>query len=879
MNLFDTDDAPTRLVASGPTGPSAGSGDVEVGSIGEVPERIGRYRPLRELGRGGTGIVYAALDPRLDRRVAIKRIRDDLLADVAERGVGERARLVRESRALAALSHPNVIEVYDVEDGTAGFHIVMELSEGMTLREWLRRPHGLDEILRVLRQAGHGLAAAHAVGLVHRDFKPSNAIVGDDGRVRVLDFGLAREATDPSEAPIALPATRVDRSHHSNGGTFGASSESISAGVVVGTPAYMSPEQIEGRPFGPATDQFSYCVTLYEAVHGDRPFPTRSLRDRLAAIRAGAPRPPRRRDVPRALAAVIRRGLAYDAKDRHPSMDALLRALERAQSGRPRRATAMWALAGGLGVVGIAASGVPEVEGCLAEAGALSEAWGPAERGRVERRLAGVHEDLDAAAEAAALGASLDGYVAAWTEARTLACDAAPDAQAAQLRCLEQGRRAFGSTIELLEGSDESVLMHASSLVGALPEPQPCAHARPSVVDPVTQRAIDDLRARIIHARILDAAFLHVDAYRELDVALPDAAKVGDDATLGRLQNVRGQALRKAGELVSAEKALSEAYFAAQRADEPDIATDAAIAMALTLIDARDRFDVAEQWIAHASSSLERVPGGSSRLESEILNARGMVAMRRGQRDAALEHFEGSVKVLSEAPGSPDLQRLSAAVHNVAIVHQELGQLDEAEQREREALGYAERSLGENHPGLASHYNSLGNVHTLQGKVDEALADYAEAIALWKRAQDDPNLGMAYYNVGRLLHSQSDLAGAIENYGEAIPILERQLGPDHPNLAMPLHNLGEAYLQQRRIDDALPAVQRSLDIFESNEVDPIYVAFARFTLARVYRATGRSNGRIRELVAAARAGFEGPGPIAEEARAGLEEWLADPAKL
>ena len=278
--------------------------------------RVGRYTVLRKLGSGGMGVVYAAFDESLDRKVAIKVLRDRT-SDPEGQG-----RLLREAQALARLSHPNVVGVHDVGTTADGqIYIAMEFITGVTLRGWLdEQPRARAEILRVFAQAGHGLAAAHAVGLIHRDFKPDNVMVGNDGRVCVFDFGLARSASEreSGERPNFSPRASVKR----------LVSSMTLAGTILGTPAYMAPEQHDGARTDARTDIFSFCVALYEALYGERPFAGQTYGELVASVRSGQVRPaPLGAQVPSWLRQILVRGLHPVPEDRWNDMPDLLAAL------------------------------------------------------------------------------------------------------------------------------------------------------------------------------------------------------------------------------------------------------------------------------------------------------------------------------------------------------------------------------------------------------------------------------------------------------------------------------------------------------------------------------------------------------------------------
>ncbi|WAS96441.1 serine/threonine-protein kinase [Nannocystis punicea] len=294
------------------------------------PVQLGRYRLLGRLGQGGMSVVFRAQDPQLRREVAVKLLHSPRGQPDPE----QLARLRREAQALGRLSHPNVVQVFEIGEADGQSFVVMEFVRGTTLREWLReRPRAPAEVVAMISQAGRGLAAAHAAGIIHRDFKPENVLVGEDGRARVVDFGLARAnpgaPADTSTGSLDAPLTK--------------------SGTVLGTPAFMAPEQLRDPGRADArSDQFSFCVMAYEALHGERPF------EDLAAVAAGTLRPPPPGStVPPALREALLRGLRVDPAERWPTMDALLAALtagDARAASRPGRRR--WLLgAGALGLI------------------------------------------------------------------------------------------------------------------------------------------------------------------------------------------------------------------------------------------------------------------------------------------------------------------------------------------------------------------------------------------------------------------------------------------------------------------------------------------------------------------------------------------------
>jgi ABC-type branched-subunit amino acid transport system substrate-binding protein len=314
---------------------------------------VGRYEIIEAIGAGGMGRVYAARDPTLGRKVALKLLhRSSATADLE-------ARLLREAKAMARLSYPEVIGIHDVGHYGDQLFIAMELVDGGTLRDWLTAaPRTWKEVLSVFLRAGRGLAQAHAAGIIHRDFKPDNVLVGKDGRVRVTDFGLARtqrgeDGPESSQTPSELGGASTLQAA-SPAALSTAEIPLTRTGALLGTPAYMAPEQHAGAPADLRSDIYSFCVSLFEGLVGRRPFLDTTMAGLHARKLAGPPMVRNaRRGVPERVMRVVVGGLAPKPADRYESMDALLSALERAQRTRPR-----WPLALGSGVALIALAGI-----------------------------------------------------------------------------------------------------------------------------------------------------------------------------------------------------------------------------------------------------------------------------------------------------------------------------------------------------------------------------------------------------------------------------------------------------------------------------------------------------------------------------------------
>ncbi|MGH1344404.1 MAG: protein kinase domain-containing protein [Nannocystales bacterium] len=409
--------------------------------------RIGRYEVREAIGEGGMGVVLSAWDPSLGRLVALK-----LLGSASEKEALHRARMVREAKAMAQLSHPNVVHVYEVGDHEGDVFVAMELIDGKSLKDWLTEgPHSVDRVFDVFDQAGRGLAAAHGAGLVHRDFKPSNAILGADGRVRVVDFGLAVSSGHSTES-LQGPDSRS-----------GISGEKLTrTGAVLGTPAYMAPEQFRGENADARADQFSFCVALFAALAGERPYTHATLRDRpeSAAISAWS-------SIPRTLRPALRKGLSIAPSGRWASMDALLVALRRGR-GWARRGP--WLT---VGLVGLAVS-LPFIATSDSPCSSLSkpaELWTPQTQSRVHGSFTATEVPYAENAWSSA-SSGIEDFLARWESTRAKVCKGRVDP--AVLSCLERSVVVFDSVVTEYAAIDASNIAQVQPLVTLLRSPEFC---------------------------------------------------------------------------------------------------------------------------------------------------------------------------------------------------------------------------------------------------------------------------------------------------------------------------------------------------------------------------------------------------------------------
>ncbi|HLT38470.1 MAG TPA: serine/threonine-protein kinase, partial [Enhygromyxa sp.] len=533
----------TELIGIGsPESPSSG----DVGELRPLERgaSVGRYLLLEQLGAGGMGVVFAAWDPELDRRVAIKLISDR--SPELHRQL--RARLKREAQAMARLRHPNVVNVYDVGEADGRLFVAMEYIEGLSLRRWLQSgTHTGPEIVAAFRAAGEGLAAAHAQGVIHRDFKPDNVLIADDGRVLVLDFGLASWATSSSSGshPIdtephcaesdAELVDAGDSDEHQQpadddaytlveGSCAGHPSELLETnpgnltmpGAVIGTPAYMAPEQHRGQTTDARSDQFSFCAALWEALTGKLPFgrgPLLLARARTAKLGGAF----ERRDLSAGLDKVLRRGLAWNPDERWPDMRSLLDALQ-VEPERKRRWPVVMVPAIAV-VVGLAAAqlgGAPKSAGaadlCDGGEARITRIWSDGKA----RELAAEFDQRGRLAKQAwpYLRAEVDRWSASWIATDRDLCQryggfigAEHGVRHDQLACLDRQLGHLEQLVEVLATVSEDEIGESFDLLATLPNPQRCRDVgHPSVIereiDEVDSAALAELEGAITRGEL-----------------------------------------------------------------------------------------------------------------------------------------------------------------------------------------------------------------------------------------------------------------------------------------------------------------------------------------------------------------------------------------
>ncbi|MCH9687585.1 MAG: serine/threonine protein kinase, partial [Deltaproteobacteria bacterium] len=493
-----------------------------------------------ELGVGGMGVVYAAYDPELDRRLAIKVLLPSLLGE-------GRPRLVREAQAIARITHPNVVTVHDVGEVDGSVFVAMELVEGTTLGKWVdKNQPSIPELLDAFTQAGEGLAAAHAADLVHRDFKPDNVLVGHDGRVRVVDFGLARGRGS---------ADSIGHEEHISQSSL---DEALTeAGTVMGTPAYMAPEQLGGRLATAASDQFSFCVALYEALYGERPFAGKTIESLSVSVHAGTVRDaPAGRRGPSWLRRVLLTGLQAKPSARYGSMDALLRALARNPVARRRKWLALGTGALAVAAVAYGSGATRERSVCASSANELRAVWNPSRTRAIGKAFSDTA--LPHAEDTwTRVHQRLSDYTAGWTTQSTEACEAThvDGTQSAELLerrrgCLGERLQRLDAFLTVLDTPDRAVVDRAVRGARGLPDLEGCrdlAALQAGVAPPEqesTRRAVEQLRERTARAEALSSAAKYREEIEILEGVLEEARATGYMPVVATVEHQLARALR-----------------------------------------------------------------------------------------------------------------------------------------------------------------------------------------------------------------------------------------------------------------------------------------------------------------------------------------------
>ena len=851
---------------------------------------MGRFIVVEPLGAGAMGEVVLAYDPDLDRRVAVKVLRPHLFGDSGS-GV---QRMLREARAMAKVSHPNVITVFEVDQAPGGqSFIAMEYVDGDTLRAWLDGEPTWRQVLSTYTAAGAGLAAAHDEGLVHRDFKPDNVLIDRDGRVRVTDFGLVAAIDEPTDTED-LDATSSDARRLAPAWDV----TLTRSGSMMGTPAYMAPE--DTKSLDARSDQFSFCVALYEALYGERPF----AGDTLAVLRANVCRGDRRpvptdRDVPRWLREVVERGLHVEPTARWPDMHALLRALRRSpEASRGRWLFGGVAVALTTGAVALAASAQNEqTPPCPDDPSRTAELWNEARSTRLRDAFQAASPD-DAADGHAAVVTAMDTFVEAWLAGYQDTCEAhrVRGEQSAELfdrrmLCLQRRLERTDSLLEVFEDPDPGTVGAATRIQGSMPSVDTCAdtEAMMSMVPPPdasqVRTAWKQLHLELDHADALGVAGKHPASIEAYAAMRSRVETLDHPPQLARYLQNYGNALIRMGKFTEAIEVLAGAPEAAARADDARVEANVWLLLARAygmglddaasgawlarmaevaairssdepttrvgilytqaiLADQAGRYAQGLRAAKATVEASEAVFGRNHRNTSAAWGTLGNAYDHAGDLDQAQFAHETSLEIdrgLHDGP-HPDIGH---SLVNLGLLDEQRGNLDQAWARYEGALQIYEQTVGKTHSAYGTALLNLAGVAAARGETAEARRRYDEVLDVYRETavpEGHADYGTVYVNLAGVALRAQELDEAHAQARRGLKIRLDALGPDHPKVMLAQAMLGRVLAARREFDaaevalrDALRIADASLPEAHPDRIDPT------ITLGQVLGETGRAD--------------------------------------
>ncbi len=818
---------------------------------------LGRFEVRARLGEGASGVVYRAFDPRLERPVALKLLTPPLGAVAAAAG----RRIEEEGRALAKLSHPNVVAVHDIGEEEGVLFLAMELVEGTTLRAWLdAERRSQREVLRVLLGAGRGLAAAHRSGLIHRDFKPENVILDSDGVARVVDFGLAVGV----EGEVST-------------------SPSSSTGLR-GTPAYMAPELWRGEAAGAPSDQFAFAVVLYEALEGCRPFGVGDAAVLRDSLLAGQKRPLSQK-VPRWLRSAIDRALDPDPRARFPSMDALVQNLHSA----PRRRR----IVAGLAFAATAAVGIGAVASSLDPACSTGDehwqaVWNDVRRKEValafrESKATYATRSLELATLA------LDRFTKNWSDEYVDACEATSERHeqsAARLDvrmdCLKESLSAADEALRLLSVPEHDVVARAERIVDELPQPSACRRPARLLLPPAAvQDRAKSVRSELTRVTVLGSAGRYKNAFEAAETLVTQAKEIGWRPLEAEALRLAGDMARGVGKNERSETLLFDAYIASVASSNEVGAVRSALGLAQTLGVARGRYDDALKWTHIADAALETA-SPSPRLLAEVHATHGWMLTRAGDHEQALRVLRGALDETRAAYRSNHPQ-VATVLSRVGVAAGKAGLGSECEHHE-EAYEIRKSTLGPDHPDFVNSYDRLaicaaskkqfenaaslyekalsiagrdfGPEHRETARICNNFAwfkmqhgDYPRAIELYRCAErayaaagHEHQRGAAVAGEGQVLYRKGDFEAAKKSFERAKKIYEAAIPEQHPSMEVVLFQLGNALRALDRLEDAERVYRRAIEIGEARSDPGAHrLMFSLMGLGLTHLAAGRTN--------------------------------------
>ncbi len=799
-----------------------------VPTVLERGSSLGRYVVLDLIGGGGMGVVYTAFDPELDRKVALKLLRVELFE--SSDGYEARMRLLREAQALAKLAHPNVVAVHDVGTYEGQVFIAMEFVEGRTLSEWVsdEKPEW-REIVQIFLQAGRGLAAAHAAGLVHRDFKPSNVVLGEDGRVRVLDFGLAAplEALSTRGQKIAVESIIEARRKEI---ASPLTANLTRTGSTLGTPAYMAPEQHQQQNSDSRSDQFSFCASLYEALYGELPFVGANLKELLINMRTGGVREPAvGSKVPLWLRRVLLRGLQLEPEKRYPSMQALLQGLTEDPSARYRR----WGLVGGgllLGAVaflGLYLLQQSRVQLCSGAETRLQEIWNGSRREAVRTAF------LVTAAPFAAdtwnrVSSLLDRYGERWASGHQEACAAtrlrgeqSEELLDRRMICLEGRWREFDALIGLFAHADRQILETSVKAINSLSPVAGCADIEglnaqtPLPADQGVRRQIAAVEELAVAAKAQYSAgkYQQSEELGRAAVAKGDGVDYPPGLCVAYFE--LGRALIGTSQYAEAENVLVRAASLADEGGLLTVRINAMLELVHLLGNRLDRRGEAERYLELIEGVTRRRAGGAVQVV-HLKRQEALLELAAGNSERAKEVALEALQSVRQVFGDQEINT-ALVLELLSAIYLQRRELAAAIENQTAVLEIRRARLGPDHPDVGLAESNLGIAKRLIGRYEEAIELQQRALPklIDKHGENSYIVARALTSQGLSLSSLSRWQEALEMHRQALTITE--LLGNAREISRPLNNIALVHWARGEYSQAVSYFRRALAIRESIE--------------------------------------------------------------
>lgn len=820
-----------------------------------VPVRVGRFILVERLDAGAMGEIYTALDEQLDRRVALKLVRHGLDDDL----------LLREAQALAQVSHPNVVQIYETGTHEGRSFIAMELVHGQTLTRWLAaasqmpRRQRQREILRRFIAAGRGLEAIHVAGVTHRDFKPDNVVVGNDGNVRVVDLGLASVVipdralaahSEPAsggaitptgdlehgetvrftpEQPPADNPTNMDAPPQADGSAtppdaprLTASVLSTKPGIAMGTLPYMAPEQMRGMIADHRSDQFSFCVALHHALTGEFPFSGTRFSELLASMTSGAPALGHSAGVKARLRKALRRGLSADPSQRFANMGELLSTIEPGmQRSRGWIASAVLLLV--LLVVlwfQFLAPGDP----CRNADSGIASSWLPEQQAAVHTAFS---RSALPYAEAGWLGTRqrIDAYVVRWRQQAISTCQATnvEHTQSAQLfdrrmLCLAHARSRLAQLVSGLSAGGPDAIQHAVEATEALPDAEACGQVEnmmsgleppSSTVAAGTSAARDQLASAqtLVQLGHSEEALLRAREVRTAADRLQYPPLRAEALTeVARALDGRGTSAARA----EAESLYFDALDIAEAVRHDQLAVMIWSRLVLLASSTDPGMQRAHAWWRRYEAAVRRT-GASAREQARLHHRLGEIYYRESKYAEAVDEETLAIGTISQVP---ELQlELSRYRDALARALERQGRLDQAIALHESAVRIASDALGASHPDVIKYNLNYGNALAKQGQYARARSVLEAALNSMPVNYRDSHLdaGKLHAFLSDLSYMEGKLDDAAAHGRESLRIYQNSGAPDQLR-AEAYINLGNVESRRKRFAEALALYQNALTL-------------------------------------------------------------------